>query len=619
MMGKKGLEVKTSNTPNRDDCPKAMVTVPPYSAEILFGCIRTPESGVPESQMVDPHARLGFELTQPAVIMLKRKQNSQKAGKKRKFEAKNEKILKKEKLEQQSRVKTEEEQRQVRLEKIVFGGASDVLDNIDHFENVRELAQMRIGSAETEDSGVEGGDSDPESNTNMPSDNTPEYSGLQPAWQDDDDAGISVKEAFALQERKQHEKSAENYIKSRKNRFESMMGTPKWATLNRKEQNSDSEDDSGDEFLQHCGNFLSKKTTVLHKGVIELKRLRDLNMETYTEGPLIKSIQFHPGSTVGLVAGVSGVASLFQVDGYNNTKLQSVQFERFPIHCARFTNDGCQFLVGSQHHRHFFCYDMMADKSLRIINSPAAEITHMKNFEMSPDGRVMVVCGRYGNIHILTARTREHIGTLKMNGEVTSVTFNADGSRMYSHGDSGEVYIWDMSARACVHRFLDDGCIVGSSLAFSPNSQFLACGSLSGIVNVYDARNLTTSNAPSPLKILLNLTTPVTSLKFNAASEILAMASNDKDNAIKLVHFPSMTVFNNFPSAQTPLFRPQCLDFSLNSGYFTLGNGKGAALLFSDYYSLYVAQDDPLASCSATTVVCRWHRTIHLALVQRLL
>nr|CAD7404338.1 unnamed protein product [Timema cristinae] len=387
-------EVKTSNTPNRDDCPKAMVTVAPYWAEILFGRIRTPESGVPESQMVDPHARLGFELTQPAVIMLKRKQNSQKAGKKRKFEAKNEKILKKEKLEQQSRVKTEEEQR------------------------------------------------------------------------------------------------------------------------------------------QHCGNFLSKKTTVLHKGVIELKRLRDLNMETYTEGPLIKSIQFHPGSTVGLVAGVSGVASLFQVDGYNNTKLQSVQFERFPIHCARFTNDGCQFLVGSQHHRHFFCYDMMADKSLRIINSPAAEITHMK------------------------------------------------------------VYTWDMSARACVHRFLDDGCIVGSSLAFSPNSQFLACGSLSGIVNVYDARNLTTSNAPSPLKILLNLTTPVTSLKFNAASEILAMASNDKDNAIKLVHFPSMTVFNNFPSAQTPLFRPQCLDFSLNSGYFTLGNGKGAALLF------------------------RWHRTIHLPLVQ---
>nr|CAD7438930.1 unnamed protein product [Timema bartmani] len=496
---------------------------------------------------------IGLELTQPAVIMLKRKQSSQKAGKKRKFEVKNEKTLRKEKVEQQSRMKTEEEQRQsLLLEKIVFGGASDVLDNIDHFENVRELAQMRIGSAETEDSGVEGGDSDPESNINMPSDNTPEYSGLQPAWHDDDDAGI---------------------------RFESMMGTPKWATLNRKEQNSDSEDDSGDEFLQHCGNFLSKKTTVLHKGVVELKRLRDLNMETYTEGPQIKSVQFHPGSTVGLVAGVSGVASLFQVDGYNNTKLQSVQFERFPIHCARFTNDGSQFLVGSLHHRHFFCYDMMADKSLRIINSPAAEITHMKNFEMSPDGRVMVVCGRYGNIHVLTARTREHIGTLKMNGEVTSVTFNADGSRMYSHGDSGEVYIWDMPARACVHRFLDDGCIVGSSLAFSPNSQFLACGSRSGVVNVYDARSLATSNAPIPLKILLNLTTPVTSLKFNAASEILAMASNDKDNAIKLVHFPSMTVFNNFPSAQT-LFRPQCLDFSLNSGYFTLGNGKGAALLF---------------------------------------
>lgn len=47
------------------------------------------------------------------------------------------------------------------------------------------------------------------------------------------------------------------------------------------------------------------------------------------------------------------------------------------------------------------------------------------------------------------------------------------------------------------------------------------------------------------------------------------------------VHFPSMTVFKNFPgSTQSVLARPQCLDFSPGSGYLAVGNNKGTALLY---------------------------------------
>lgn len=47
------------------------------------------------------------------------------------------------------------------------------------------------------------------------------------------------------------------------------------------------------------------------------------------------------------------------------------------------------------------------------------------------------------------------------------------------------------------------------------------------------------------------------------------------------VHFPSMTVFKNFPSStQSVLARPQCLDFSPGSGYLAVGNNKGTALLY---------------------------------------
>lgn len=40
---------------------------------------------------------------------------------------------------------------------------------------------------------------------------------------------------------------------------------------------------------------------------------------------------------------------------------------------------------------------------------------------------------------------------------------------------------------------------------------------------------------PKPLKAIMNLVTPSTSLAFNPTTEILAMASNKMDDALKLV------------------------------------------------------------------------------------
>lgn len=55
------------------------------------------------------------------------------------------------------------------------------------------------------------------------------------------------------------------------------------------------------------------KVKDLPKNIIDIKALNALNKSTHTEGPVITSVEFHPTSTVALVAGVSGVLSLFQV------------------------------------------------------------------------------------------------------------------------------------------------------------------------------------------------------------------------------------------------------------------------------------------------------------------
>ncbi|KAG7219075.1 hypothetical protein INR49_019349 [Caranx melampygus] len=177
--------------------------------------------------------------------------------------------------------------------------------------------------------------------------------------------------------------------------------------------------------------------------------------------------------------------------------------------------------------------------------------------------------------------TKEVVRSMKINGDISGVAFTHDGSKVFVNSEEGEVYVWDMRSSRCVNRFTDDGCVKATSIAASPNGQYLACGSQSGVVNIYSQEACLTSANPKPLKAVMNLLTSATSLTFNPTSEILAAASQVEDEAVRLVHLPSLSVFSNFPvSNRKFLYRASCLDFSPHSGFFALANNKGHAPLF---------------------------------------
>jgi len=56
-----------------------------------------------------------------------------------------------------------------------------------------------------------------------------------------------------------------------------------------------------------------------------------------------------------------------------------------------------------------------------------------------------------------------------------------------------------------------------------------------GVVNIYDMPSCLQSKCPQPLKAIPNLTTACTSLRFNSSDEVLAVASNMHEKAVKLV------------------------------------------------------------------------------------
>lgn len=399
----------------------------------------------------------------------------------------------------------------------------------------------------------------------------------KPVWHDEDDDNINLKDALITQGRNLvdggiNDKSA-LYSEHLKEKHKTYYDTPKWAKLNK----TTDEVNSDDELLQTTGYLVKSAVHTLPKNVIEFKKLRDLNAETYSEGPLITSVEFHPSSTVALVAGVSGIASLFAVDGRRNNKLHSVSFEKYPIECTRFLKNGTEVLIGSGR-PHFYSYDLMDATAVRVPLPHG--MTQCKKFVMSPCQKYIAVVGKWGEVHLLTTDSKEKITTLKQNLDVTDILFNTSGSLLFGHSCEGEVTVWDTTNQRVVHKWNDEGCIRGTKLAMSPSGQLIATGSAQGVVNVYDIETVLKQKNPKPKKTVLNLTTSISSLEFNNTSEILAMSSSDMSNSIKLLHTASGNVFNNFPQWGTKFGRINTLAFSPNSGYAAFGNRKSTVCLY---------------------------------------
>lgn len=140
--------------------------------------------------------------------------------------------------------------------------------------------------------------------------------------------------------------------------------------------------------------------------------------------------------------------------------------------------------------------------------------------------------------------------------------------------------------------------------------------SSTGIVNLYDSSSTVPESGQErkAFKAIGNLTTAVTSMRFNHDSQILALASRTNKDQLKLVsslsfalsscsallllltlpllpsyrsssvaqvHLPSATVFSNWPTQQTPLHHVTAMDFSRGSEWLAVGNARGKVLLYS--------------------------------------
>lgn len=421
----------------------------------------------------------------------------------------------------------------------------------------------------------------------------------KPAWVDEEEevTAVNINKAYRLRKlRKEEDESlitGSEYVSRLRAQHLKLNPGTEWAQLDsRSKIDKSSDDESSDEeneavasrgykdvdsILRSNEDLVVKSGSKLLPGLLEYSRLVDANRQDPSNAP-INSVQFHRNAQLLLSAGLDRRLKFFQIDGKRNTKIQSIFLDDCPIRKASFLPDGSQVILSGRR-KFFYCFDLVKAKVDKIGPLVGREEKSLEVFEVAPDSRTVAFVGNEGYILLVSTKTKELIGTLKMNGTVRSLAFAEDGQQLLSSGGDGQVYHWDLRTRTCIHKGVDEGCINGTSLCTSPSGALFAAGSDSGIVNIYN-RDEFLGGKRKPIKTIENLTTKVDFMKFNTDSQILAICSGMKDSSLKLIHIPSYTVFTNWPPPNWNLQYPRCIDFSPGSGFMAMGNAAGRVLLY---------------------------------------
>ncbi|KAK9461042.1 WD40-repeat-containing domain protein [Lipomyces oligophaga] len=440
---------------------------------------------------------------------------------------------------------------------------------------------------------------------------------IKAAWYDEDDERLSI--SLASNDRLRKLRLTEDddlisgieYSARLRAQFNRLYPIPDWAKPKPKRKLAEEtavENDSSDDYeaedekeltlradplkklLQSTAKYTAGRfSKKLPSGSIDIARLRDANAQAISQSA-VQSITFHPSLPLLMSAGFDRTLRIYNVDGKHNTLATSLHFRSSPIQTAEFHADGKRVFAGGRR-RYFYIWDLetgSADLISRMYGHEEHQKT-MERFKLSPCGRFMGLVGSGGWINILDATNGQWISGAKIEGgAAVDFVWSADGGKIDIVNSAGEVWEWSTSERRFVSRWADFGGVGITSIAAT--EKYVALGSQSGIVNVYDSSryrsNSSDQQQPNLIYTLDQLVTPISSLTFSHDGQVLSMASRSKKDALRFAHMATGTVFKNWPTSGTPLGKVTATTFSPSSEMFAAANEAGKVRLFKlNHYS----------------------------------
>ncbi|OAP61919.1 hypothetical protein AYL99_04122 [Fonsecaea erecta] len=445
--------------------------------------------------------------------------------------------------------------------------------------------------------------------------------------------------------------SGREYIQRLRRQYERLHPTPEWVTYARKRRKLSSRSDEHDaasdsdvsmgedtlpsaqplaELLRTAGSLT--RTDTKHPGakgvrklrpeVIDIQRCKDVA----GSGPSsVDTLQFHPYYPLLLAAGPSSTVTLYHISPQPpnpNPILTSLHLKGTPLHTAAFCRPRAQpapddaseahdptkvFL--SSRRRYFHTWSLSTGTVTKVTRAlygqARKEQRTMEAFKLSPCGRYMGLVGSSkkggGSINVLSTETMQWLCSCRIDsrGGVADFAWWRNGDGFAVVGKNGEVSEYDIEARRVVMRWMDEGAVGTTVIALGGDagqqcqggSRWVAVGSSSGVVNLYDRRGwmgtgdpgdhvADKDDRPKPARMFDQLTTPISHLEFSQDGQMLVMTSRWKKNALRLAHLPSCTLYRNWPTDKTPLGRISAAALSPDGSYLAVGNEQGKIRLW---------------------------------------
>ena len=341
----------------------------------------------------------------------------------------------------------------------------------------------------------------------------------------------------------------------------------------------------------------SGKKRKLRPETLDIQRQKDI---AGVQPSAITSLSFHPSLPLLLSSGPSSTMYLHQLAASPpapsaNPLLTSLHIRGAQLTTTAFHPTDSRIFLSARR-KYFHIWDLESGKVEKISRTYGHqhEQRSMERFKISPDGRHIALLGSTkkggGVINLIDATTLQWAAQVRVEsrGGIAEFAWWRDSSGLCVAGKNGEVTEWSLAAQRVVARWQDEGAVGTTTLALGGrhdiarcpigSDRWIAIGSSSGIINIYDRRAWFTASGiaaagkptvhrtglgdaqpipeqPKPTRTLDHLTTPTSHLVFSPDAQILAIASKWKRDAMRLVHLPSCTVFKNWPTSSTPLGR----------------------------------------------------------------
>ena len=337
---------------------------------------------------------------------------------------------------------------------------------------------------------------------------------------------------------------------------------------------------------------------------IHVARLRDANAATQGAGcGAVCALQFHPRRPHLLLAGTArdSCVRLYDVDGEHNSVVAEAALRGLRLEAACLVGPDATEAVATGTQPFFYVYDLPSGTVSKVDRVIGRSERAYPRIAAAPSGEYLVLHGGAGGEGVvLSGRTKQLVGTVRLNSTLMAAAAfsHADPNVLYAAGAGGDVFAFDMRMlMRCTQRFSYSGASnvtalavapvpaapAGGSAGGAPADRYMAVGSDSGVVDIFpgdEIRAASLRRMPVAARSLMNLTTAADAAVFNHDAQLLAVSSRRKQNAFKLVHLPSCTVFSNWPTPTVPTNYVYSTAFSPNGGYLAVGNDRGRALLF---------------------------------------